>query len=64
MVDYNTSPVVPGGGSGIFIHADLGSPTAGCVSLPLDELDELLRWLNPSAGPLVVMGPDTEVERF
>jgi len=64
VVDYNTSPMVPGAGSGIFIHADAGGPTTGCVSLPLDELDELLRWLNPAAAPLVVMGPDSEFTKF
>jgi L,D-peptidoglycan transpeptidase YkuD (ErfK/YbiS/YcfS/YnhG family) len=64
VVEYNTDPVVPGAGSAIFIHADVGGPTAGCVSLPLGELDELLRWLNPAAGPLIVMGPVSEVERF
>jgi L,D-peptidoglycan transpeptidase YkuD (ErfK/YbiS/YcfS/YnhG family) len=60
-VDYNTNPSVPGAGSAIFIHADTGGPTAGCVSLPLADLDTLLRWLEPAASPLVVMGPDNEI---
>jgi L,D-peptidoglycan transpeptidase YkuD (ErfK/YbiS/YcfS/YnhG family) len=64
VVDYNTNPVVPGAGSAIFIHADVGGPTNGCVSLPLGELDALLRWLEPSALPLVVMGPESEITRF
>lgn len=64
VVRYNTGPVVPGAGSAIFIHADIGSPTDGCVSLPLDELDDLLRWLDPASSPLVVMGPSSEIESF
>jgi L,D-peptidoglycan transpeptidase YkuD (ErfK/YbiS/YcfS/YnhG family) len=64
VIDYNTHPVVPGAGSAIFIHADTGGPTAGCVSVPLAELDTLLRWLQPAASPLVVMGPDAELPRF
>lgn len=64
VVEYNTGPVVAGAGSGIFIHADIGSPTAGCVSLPLADLDALLRWLEPAAAPLVVMGPAGEITRF
>jgi L,D-peptidoglycan transpeptidase YkuD (ErfK/YbiS/YcfS/YnhG family) len=64
VVDYNTSPVVAGTGSGIFIHADIGVPTAGCVSVPLSDLDALLRWLAPAANPLVVMGPDSEIAKF
>jgi len=64
VIEYNSSPVVPGAGSAIFIHADTGGPTAGCVSLPLPDLDTLLRWLQPAASPLVVMGPDSEIDRF
>jgi L,D-peptidoglycan transpeptidase YkuD (ErfK/YbiS/YcfS/YnhG family) len=64
VVDYNTRPVVPGAGSAIFIHADVRGPTVGCVSLPLGELDALLRWLEPTASPLLVMGPDSEITRF
>ncbi|MGH8989546.1 MAG: L,D-transpeptidase family protein [Acidimicrobiales bacterium] len=64
VIDYNTSPVVAGAGSAIFLHATLGYATEGCVSLPLTELDDLLRWLVPAARPIVVMGPATEIERF
>jgi L,D-peptidoglycan transpeptidase YkuD (ErfK/YbiS/YcfS/YnhG family) len=64
VVYYNASPVVPGAGSAIFIHADVGSPTQGCVSLPLAELDQLLRWLNPADSPAVAMGPAAEITRF
>lgn len=64
VVDYNTDPVVAYAGSAIFIHADIGSPTAGCVSVPLTDLDQLLRWLKPAGGPLVVMGPQSEIARF
>lgn len=64
VVDYNTAPVVAGAGSGVFIHDDLGGPTAGCVSLPAPELDTLLQWLNPALSPRVVIGTDAEVRRF
>jgi L,D-peptidoglycan transpeptidase YkuD (ErfK/YbiS/YcfS/YnhG family) len=64
VVNYNTGPATPNAGSGIFIHADVGGPTAGCISLPLGDLDQLLRWLSPSAAPLVVMGPASEIDNF
>ena len=64
VVEYNSAPVVAGAGSAIFVHADVGSSTAGCVSLPLTELDTFLRWLDPAAAPLIVMGPDSEIARF
>lgn len=56
MIAYNTDPVVPGRGSGIFVHASTGRPTLGCVSLPLPQLLTLLRWLRPAQRPLIVMG--------
>ncbi len=61
VIDYNTHPVVPYAGSGIFIHADIGEPTAGCVSIPLGHLDRLLRWLDPRRSPVVVMGPVSQI---
>jgi L,D-peptidoglycan transpeptidase YkuD (ErfK/YbiS/YcfS/YnhG family) len=56
VIDYNTSPVVPGRGSGIFLHASTGRPTVGCVSLPLGQLLAVLRWLRPAASPLIAIG--------
>lgn len=56
VIDYNTSPTVPGAGSAIFLHVSTGGSTAGCVSLPMDELLEILRWLDPAQDPTIVMG--------
>ena len=64
MIAYNTSPVVPGLGSGIFLHASTGRPTLGCISLPLPQLLTLLHWLRPSRVPLMVIGTHAEIRRF
>ena len=64
VIDYNTSPVVRGAGSAIFLHASTGGGTAGCVSVPLPDLDTFLRWMQPSEDPLIVMGPASEITRF
>jgi L,D-peptidoglycan transpeptidase YkuD (ErfK/YbiS/YcfS/YnhG family) len=56
VIAYNTSPVVPGRGSGIFLHVSTGRPTLGCVSLPLPRLVAALRWLRPSAHPRIAIG--------
>jgi L,D-peptidoglycan transpeptidase YkuD (ErfK/YbiS/YcfS/YnhG family) len=64
VVQYNIDPVIPGAGSAIFLHASTGVPTNGCVSLPLDDLDQLLRWLQPGNSPAIVMGPGNEINRF
>lgn len=64
VIEYNTRPVIAYAGSAIFLHADIGVPTTGCVSLPLAELDRVLRWLAPDLRPAIVMGPTAEIARF
>jgi len=64
VIDYNTGPVVPGAGSAIFFHADTGSATVGCVSVPLSDLDAALDWIDPAQAPAFVMGPASEITRF
>jgi L,D-peptidoglycan transpeptidase YkuD (ErfK/YbiS/YcfS/YnhG family) len=56
VIEYNAHPVVRGRGSAIFLHVSAGRPTAGCVSLPEAELLRVLRWLQPSAHPLIRLG--------
>jgi L,D-peptidoglycan transpeptidase YkuD (ErfK/YbiS/YcfS/YnhG family) len=64
VVDYNTDPVVPYAGSAIFVHADDGGPTNGCVSVSVANLDYLLRWLDLADGPAIVMAPSTRIVSF
>jgi L,D-peptidoglycan transpeptidase YkuD (ErfK/YbiS/YcfS/YnhG family) len=56
FVDYNTAPAVPGRGSAIFIHVEMGHPTVGCISLAPEGMLQLMDWLQPSASPLIVIG--------
>jgi L,D-peptidoglycan transpeptidase YkuD (ErfK/YbiS/YcfS/YnhG family) len=56
VIAYNTNPVVPGRGSGIFLHVSTGRPTLGCVSLPLAQLVRTLRWLRSTSHPLIAIG--------
>ena len=55
VIAYNTART-PGLGSAIFLHVSDGTPTAGCVSLPVDRLLDVLRWLDPARSPVIVMG--------
>jgi L,D-peptidoglycan transpeptidase YkuD (ErfK/YbiS/YcfS/YnhG family) len=55
VIDYNTARV-PGRGSAVFLHVDVGGPTGGCVSLPKRDLAALLRWLDPADSPRIAMG--------
>jgi L,D-peptidoglycan transpeptidase YkuD (ErfK/YbiS/YcfS/YnhG family) len=63
VIRYNDDPVVPGRGSAIFLHADRGRATNGCISLPLDELVNTLRWLRPDRHPRIAIGTRAELLR-
>ena len=64
VIDYNTHPIVPGRGSGIFLHVSHGNPTLGCVSLALPQLLKVLRWFDPAKRPLIVIGTRTTIRKF
>jgi L,D-peptidoglycan transpeptidase YkuD (ErfK/YbiS/YcfS/YnhG family) len=53
VIEFNMHPVVPGRGSAIFLHAQTGNPTNGCISLRRADLVRVLRWLSPSPLPWI-----------
>jgi L,D-peptidoglycan transpeptidase YkuD (ErfK/YbiS/YcfS/YnhG family) len=61
VIEFNMRPVVPGRGSGIFLHAQTGGPTNGCVSLGKDDLRRVLRWLRPAATPSIAIGTSLQL---
>ena len=61
VIDFNMKPVVAGRGSGIFLHAQTGGPTNGCVSLRRATLVRVLRWLRPDAGPRIAIGTSAQL---
>jgi L,D-peptidoglycan transpeptidase YkuD (ErfK/YbiS/YcfS/YnhG family) len=63
FIRFNTDPVVPGVGSGIFLHVTTGRPTLGCVALPLPNLLTVLRWLRPERKPLIAIGTAAQLAR-
>lgn len=54
---HATSPADTAKGGGIFLHVTRGRPTAGCVAIPLTPMRAVLRWLDPAAAPVIVVGP-------
>jgi L,D-peptidoglycan transpeptidase YkuD (ErfK/YbiS/YcfS/YnhG family) len=60
VIDYNTrnapGGVHQGAGSAFFLHVTDGNSTAGCVSIPQDKLTHLMRWLDPSRHPRILIG--------
>lgn len=55
LIAYNAART-PGLGSAIFLHVSNGGSTAGCVALPVSELLDVLRWLQPVQHPEIRMG--------
>jgi L,D-peptidoglycan transpeptidase YkuD (ErfK/YbiS/YcfS/YnhG family) len=53
VINYNVNPVVKGAGSGFFLHVSFGSATEGCVAIPEDDLDQIMRWLSPNLHPVI-----------
>ena len=64
VVRFNMDPVVPGRGSGIFLHASTGRPTLGCISLPVPQLLQTLRWLRPDRSPRIAIGTSSDFWRL
>ena len=59
----STRPEGVARGGGIWLHVDHGGPTHGCVSLSKAHMKTLLRTLDPSLHPVVVMGDVTSLAR-
>ena len=55
VIGYNTART-PGLGSAIFLHASIGTATAGCVTLPIPRLLRVLHWLDPRRSPRIRLG--------
>jgi L,D-peptidoglycan transpeptidase YkuD (ErfK/YbiS/YcfS/YnhG family) len=51
-------------GGGIFLHVSGPGATAGCVSVARTEMRRILQWLDPAAGPVLVMGPRSALSRL
>lgn len=58
-----TRPEGESKGGGIWFHVDHGGPTHGCVSLSAAHMKTLLRTLDPSQHPVVVMGDGASLAR-
>jgi L,D-peptidoglycan transpeptidase YkuD (ErfK/YbiS/YcfS/YnhG family) len=56
-VGHNDAGAEPGAGSCIFLHIKGSSTTAGCTAFDAYDMEELFRWLDPSAQPVLVQLP-------
>ncbi|MFJ6741835.1 L,D-transpeptidase [Streptomyces sp. NPDC091279] len=56
VVDFNYARPVRGRGAGIFLHVNGRGATAGCVSVPVEAMREILRWADPARSPHLAIG--------
>ena len=56
FVGYNSYPPVRGNGSCIFLHIwkDADTGTAGCTAMARENLERVIRWLDPAKNPYLV----------
>lgn len=65
VIRFNVHPIRAGAdapGAGIFLHSWVGGATEGCVALRERRLLDVLRWLKPSAHPVIEIGTNDEVD--
>lgn len=57
-INYNVSPIIPGKGSGIFLHIwrSPAKPTNGCIALSEPNLLKVLSQLDPAKSPKIRIG--------
>ena len=63
VVNYNPART-PGRGSAIFLHADGGRPTHGCVAIPRADLNRVLDWMNPNDSPRIDIGTPKTISLY
>lgn len=61
--DFNSGQVSNKGGA-IFIHCNGNGSTGGCVSMPENKMVELIRWLDPSQNPKIVVIPSSDLDKY
>lgn len=66
VVDHNSDPIRPGGGSCIFMHIWLGSGegTVGCTAMAQENIDVLMGWLDPAKKPLLFQLPRAQYNKL
>ncbi|HMI88123.1 MAG TPA: hypothetical protein VK550_28760 [Polyangiaceae bacterium] len=66
VVRQNGPDTKTGAGSCVFLHIWRGfrHPTAGCTAMPIEQIQETVRWLDGAAQPLLVQLPEPEYQRL
>ncbi|WP_409291973.1 SH3 domain-containing protein [Peribacillus sp. SCS-37] len=62
VIDYNTARV-PGAGSAIFFHVG-SSYTLGCVATAESNVVSVMKWLDPSKKPVIIMTAAQDLNKY
>lgn len=64
VVRHNTQDTRKAAGSCVFLHVWRGPrvPTSGCTALPREQIQAIVRWLDPAAQPVLVQLPRVALE--
>jgi L,D-peptidoglycan transpeptidase YkuD (ErfK/YbiS/YcfS/YnhG family) len=57
-------PANTSAGGGIFLHVSDGRKTTGCIAVSQKVMRSILRWLTPTAHPVIVVGPKALISQM
>lgn len=62
FVAYNSYPAIRGNGSCIFLHIwkDASTGTSGCTAMERENLERIVKWLDPAKNPYLVQMTEAE----
>lgn len=66
IVEHNWVNPIPGAGSCIFLHPwrSMNQGTSGCTALDVDNVREIVRWLDASKNPILVQMPKSNFSKL
>jgi L,D-peptidoglycan transpeptidase YkuD (ErfK/YbiS/YcfS/YnhG family) len=66
FVAYNSYPAVRGNGSCIFLHIwkDAETGTAGCTAMERENLEKVVKWLDPKKYPYLIQMPEESYQAY
>ncbi|WP_077614083.1 L,D-transpeptidase family protein [Caenibacillus caldisaponilyticus] len=64
IIRFNMDPIIKGRGSAIFLHVMPGPYTAGCTAVSEANMLKLLKWVSPSAHPVIIQGTQAQLSQL
>lgn len=55
VINFNINPIIPGKGSAIFLHCNIDTYTAGCISVNEDDMITLIKVLDKNKSPHILI---------